>query len=142
MGQKWSHAITVEVRNHGPSTSAYQQLSALILARKTKCDGGHPTCSSCARRSLTCNYVNDPNAPGGPRRKGSTAASEPASTISSSGPVSAGPSSATASTSSVVTGYSVHDERERERIESQPPSKRIRVEGGSTSSPVPVLGIP
>jgi len=122
--------------NYGPKVVACNH----CRARKTKCDGGHPTCSSCARRSLNCNYVNDPNAPGGPRRKGSTAASEPASTISS-GPVSAGPSSATASTSS-VTGYSVHDERERERIESQPPSKRIRVEGGSTSSAVPVLGIP
>ncbi|KAF5369461.1 hypothetical protein D9758_002738 [Tetrapyrgos nigripes] len=28
-------------------------------ARKTKCDGAHPTCSSCARRSLACEYVND-----------------------------------------------------------------------------------
>jgi hypothetical protein len=30
-------------------------------ARKTKCDGVHPTCSSCARRSLACEYVNDKN---------------------------------------------------------------------------------
>jgi Fungal Zn(2)-Cys(6) binuclear cluster domain len=116
----------------------------MILARKTKCDGGHPTCSSCARRSLTCNYVNDPNAPGGPRRKGSAAASEPASAVSS-GPVSAGPSSASASAS--VSGYMHEDdrverERERERVENQPPSKRIRVEGGSTASAVAVLGIP
>ncbi|KAI9465627.1 hypothetical protein BJY52DRAFT_1245198 [Lactarius psammicola] len=117
--------------NYGPKVVACNH----CRARKTKCDGGHPTCSSCARRSLTCNYVNDPNAPGGPRRKGSTAASEPASAISS-GPVSAGPSSAS-------TGYNDDRmERERERIESQPPSKRIRVEGGSTASPVPVLGIP
>ncbi|KAI0755018.1 hypothetical protein C8Q80DRAFT_1142446 [Daedaleopsis nitida] len=29
-------------------------------ARKTRCDGAHPTCSSCQRRSLRCNYVNDP----------------------------------------------------------------------------------
>lgn len=112
------------------------------LARKTKCDGGHPTCSSCLRRSLTCNYVNDPNAPGGPRRKSSTATSEPASVSAvSSGPVSAGPSSASASAS----GYNMQDdervERERER-ENQPPSKRIRVEGGSTASTIAVLGIP
>lgn len=33
-------------------------------ARKTKCDGGHPSCSSCARRSLACNYVHD-NSPNG-----------------------------------------------------------------------------
>lgn len=28
-------------------------------ARKTRCDGVHPSCGSCARRSLPCNYVND-----------------------------------------------------------------------------------
>ena len=28
-------------------------------ARKTKCDGGHPACSSCARRSLPCNYNHE-----------------------------------------------------------------------------------
>lgn len=28
-------------------------------ARKTKCDGAHPACASCARRSLQCNYVHD-----------------------------------------------------------------------------------
>ncbi|KZV73750.1 hypothetical protein PENSPDRAFT_749794 [Peniophora sp. CONT] len=32
-------------------------------ARKTKCDGQHPTCASCARRNLSCNYVNDPSQP-------------------------------------------------------------------------------
>ncbi|KAI9456158.1 GTP binding protein [Russula earlei] len=126
--------------NYGPKVVACNH----CRARKTKCDGGHPTCSSCARRSLTCNYVNDPNVPGGPRRKGSTTASEPAS-AASSGPVSAGPSSA-ASVS--ATGHHIHeDERrdwegERERVENQPPSKRIRVEGGSTTSTVAVLGIP
>ncbi|KAH9854643.1 hypothetical protein C2E23DRAFT_726170 [Lenzites betulinus] len=31
-------------------------------ARKTRCDGAHPTCGSCSRRSLRCNYVNDPAA--------------------------------------------------------------------------------
>lgn len=120
-------------------------IKKIILARKTKCDGGHPTCSSCARRSLTCNYVNDPSAPGGPRRKSSAAASEPASAVSS-GPVSAGPSSASASAS--ASGYNMHEddrveqERERERVENQPPSKRIRIEGGSMASAVAVLGIP
>ncbi|KAI0304527.1 hypothetical protein B0F90DRAFT_1625716 [Multifurca ochricompacta] len=145
--------------NYGPKVVACNH----CRARKTKCDGGHPTCSSCARRSLTCNYVNDPNnpnVPGGPRRKGSTAASEPVSTVSS-GPVSAGPSSASAasvaSTSASASGsgslYNLHEqredererervERERERVENQPPSKRIRVEGRSTASPVAVLGIP
>ena len=101
-------------------------------------------CSSCARRSLTCNYVNDPNAPGGPRRKSSAAASEPASAVSS-GPVSAGPSSAPASAS--ASGYNMHEDdrgervRDRERLENQAPSKRIRVEGGSEASAVAVVGL-
>lgn len=29
------------------------------VARKTKCDGQHPTCQSCARRSLPCSYATD-----------------------------------------------------------------------------------
>jgi hypothetical protein len=146
MDQKWWRATTAGVsktENPLSKTKKKPKNQKKITARKTKCDGGHPSCSSCARRSLTCNYVNDPNAPGGPRRKASTAASEPASTVSS-GPVSAGPSSASASAS----GYNLHEEdrmeRERERVENQPPSKRIRVEGGSTtgSTVEVVLGIP
>lgn len=30
-----------------------------FVARKTKCDGAHPACSSCARRQLDCNYVHE-----------------------------------------------------------------------------------
>jgi Zn(2)-Cys(6) binuclear cluster domain-containing protein len=143
MVQKWLHAIIAGVRNWKSRDGRVFIKRKKNPARKTKCDGGHPTCSSCARRSLTCNYVNDPNAPGGPRRKGSAAASEPVSAVSS-GPVSAGPSSAPASAS----GYHMQEddrmerERDRERVENQPPSKRIRVEGGSTASAVAVLGIP
>jgi hypothetical protein len=117
-------------RSHGSTNS-----KKCFSARKTKCDGGHPTCSSCARRSLTCNYVNDPN--GGSRRKPSATASEPTSTVSS-GPVSAGPSSGSASAS----GYHMYEEDRMERVENQPPSKRIRVEGGSMASTVAVVGIP
>jgi hypothetical protein len=29
------------------------------VARKTKCDGQHPTCQSCERRKLDCSYVNE-----------------------------------------------------------------------------------
>lgn len=148
MDQKWWRATTAGVSKTRSELRVTRILiqrpktnNQNITARKTKCDGGHPSCSSCARRSLTCNYVNDPNAPGGPRRKASTAASEPASTVSS-GPVSAGPSSASASAS----GYNLHEEdrMERERVENQPPSKRIRVEGGSTTASTVevVLGIP
>ncbi|KAI0036459.1 hypothetical protein K488DRAFT_11043, partial [Vararia minispora EC-137] len=59
-------------------------------ARKTKCDGLHPTCSSCARRSLQCNYVNDPNGPAARRRVShATATPEGQSQSASSGPPSA-----------------------------------------------------
>ena len=60
------------------------------LARKTRCDGAHPTCSSCARRSLRCNYVNDP-ANGNPKGRPRTAGG---------GVVSAGPSAPPSSRSS------------------------------------------
>ena len=30
-------------------------------ARKTRCDGEHPACGACSRRSLACSYVNDPS---------------------------------------------------------------------------------
>lgn len=47
----------------------------VLVARKTRCDGGHPACGSCARRSLPCNYVNDPsngNPKGRPKTLGAT----------------------------------------------------------------------
>lgn len=40
-----------------------------FVARKTKCDGGHPACSSCARRQLACNYVHDSIPNGSPQKK-------------------------------------------------------------------------
>ncbi|KAH9947586.1 hypothetical protein B0H21DRAFT_778411 [Amylocystis lapponica] len=42
--------------NHGSKIVACN----ICRARKTRCDGAHPVCGSCARRSLACNYVNDP----------------------------------------------------------------------------------
>ncbi|KAJ4482084.1 GTP binding protein [Lentinula aciculospora] len=41
-------------------------------ARKTKCDGAHPACSSCARRSLSCSYVTDRRSGGDKVRRAST----------------------------------------------------------------------
>ncbi|PCH40059.1 hypothetical protein WOLCODRAFT_136630 [Wolfiporia cocos MD-104 SS10] len=43
--------------NHGSKIVACN----ICRARKTRCDGAHPTCGSCSRRSLPCNYVNDPS---------------------------------------------------------------------------------
>ncbi|KAI0648118.1 hypothetical protein C8Q79DRAFT_1008469 [Trametes meyenii] len=66
-------------------------------ARKTRCDGAHPSCSSCSRRKLSCNYVNEPAAAAAAakaRSKSNSAASPPdASTSASSrsSPASSGP---------------------------------------------------
>jgi len=46
-----------------------QLISCPQLARKTKCDGAHPACASCARRQLDCNYVHDPVANGSGQKK-------------------------------------------------------------------------
>jgi hypothetical protein len=39
--------------------------SGTETARKTRCDGEHPACGACSRRSLACSYVNDPSQPMG-----------------------------------------------------------------------------
>jgi hypothetical protein len=41
----------------------------ICIARKTKCDGAHPACASCARRQLDCNYVHDAVASNGSQRR-------------------------------------------------------------------------
>ncbi|KAJ7044171.1 GTP binding protein [Mycena alexandri] len=57
-----------------PSTSGPKVVACnFCRARKTKCDGAHPSCSSCARRLLPCNYVHDSNGNG--QRKASRRAS-------------------------------------------------------------------
>ncbi|KAJ7644164.1 GTP binding protein [Roridomyces roridus] len=48
-----------------PSTSGPKVVACnFCRARKTKCDGAHPSCSSCARRLLPCNYAHDSNGHG------------------------------------------------------------------------------
>ncbi|KAJ7107282.1 GTP binding protein [Mycena crocata] len=57
-----------------PSTSGPKVVACnFCRARKTKCDGAYPSCSSCARRLLPCNYVHDSNGHG--QRKASRRAS-------------------------------------------------------------------
>ncbi|KAF8073709.1 GTP binding protein [Lyophyllum atratum] len=52
--------------NSGPKVVACN----FCRARKTKCDGAHPACASCARRSLPCNYVHDSGPSGQGQKKG------------------------------------------------------------------------
>ncbi|CAK5270234.1 unnamed protein product [Mycena citricolor] len=46
-------------------------------ARKTKCDGIHPSCSSCTRRNLSCTYLHDSNGKKPNRRTSQPSASPP-----------------------------------------------------------------
>ncbi|KAH0586192.1 hypothetical protein H2248_007451 [Termitomyces sp. 'cryptogamus'] len=52
--------------NSGPKVVACN----FCRARKTKCDGAHPACASCARRSLPCNYTHDSGPTGQAQKKG------------------------------------------------------------------------
>ncbi|KAJ7737322.1 hypothetical protein B0H16DRAFT_105837 [Mycena metata] len=59
-----SRAATTEVKRarHSslPSTSGLKVVACnFCQARKLRCDGIHPACSNCARRSLPCTYVRD-----------------------------------------------------------------------------------
>lgn len=54
-----------------PFTRQQDGCLRLCTARKTKCDGAHPACSSCARRSLSCSYAADRR--GGGNKKDSEA---------------------------------------------------------------------
>lgn len=81
---KWLPATFAEVRY--PTESSVLEFMVFI-ARKTKCDGAHPACSSCARRSLPCNYNHD-SSNNGANKKGSRRAS-----LSSKVPPSVVPSS-------------------------------------------------
>ncbi|KAJ6613292.1 hypothetical protein B0H10DRAFT_2049045 [Mycena sp. CBHHK59/15] len=87
-----------------PSTSGPKVVACnFCRARKTKCDGLHPSCSSCARRSLPCNYVHDSNGHG--QRKASRRASTSKESLRSTSP----PSSRMLPTPSSA-GYDLRDE--------------------------------
>ncbi|KAF9267400.1 hypothetical protein L218DRAFT_685777 [Marasmius fiardii PR-910] len=63
-----------------PNTSGPKIVACnFCRARKTKCDGAHPSCGSCARRNLPCNYVHER----GGRRGGGAAAVAAASASAS-----------------------------------------------------------
>ncbi|KAG1746014.1 uncharacterized protein EDB91DRAFT_1120238 [Suillus paluster] len=76
-------ASTVPGRSNRPAASTGPKVVAcnFCRARKTKCDGAHPACSSCARRSLPCNYNHDSSASGankkGARRASTSKATAP-----------------------------------------------------------------
>ncbi|TCD62681.1 hypothetical protein EIP91_006574 [Steccherinum ochraceum] len=69
-GRRRTSSASTKGSRSGPGYGSKVVACNYCRTRKTKCDGGHPTCGSCARRSLQCNYVNDPtgaNPKGRPR---------------------------------------------------------------------------
>jgi len=64
-------AATVPGKGARQSSSSGPKVVAcnFCRARKTKCDGAHPACASCARRQLPCNYVHDSTGSNGPTHK-------------------------------------------------------------------------
>ncbi|KAI0699290.1 hypothetical protein C8T65DRAFT_303653 [Cerioporus squamosus] len=109
-------------------------------ARKTRCDGAHPTCSSCSRRSLRCNYVNDPTKARSKSNSSGAGASPPdvsASTSSRSSPVA----SVTLSTPSVGESAIVRPLSALDTDMMQHPAKKMRL-GMELSAPsIAVLNV-
>ncbi|EGN98218.1 hypothetical protein SERLA73DRAFT_91480 [Serpula lacrymans var. lacrymans S7.3] len=64
-------ASTIPGRSNRQTSNAGPKVVAcnFCRARKTKCDGAHPACSSCARRSLPCNYNHESSAQNGTAQK-------------------------------------------------------------------------
>ena len=108
-----------------------------MTARKTRCDGGHPACGSCARRSLPCNYVNDPssgNPKGRPKTAGAAASAGPSAPPSSR----SSPTAQTGPLAGIPNGFIHHIhpvdgiEYEQKRAvgldsAALPPSKKMRI---------------
>ncbi|RPD62349.1 hypothetical protein L226DRAFT_458954 [Lentinus tigrinus ALCF2SS1-7] len=107
-------------------------------ARKTRCDGAHPTCSSCSRRSLRCNYVNDPTkARSKSNSSGATPPDVSASTSSRSSPVA----SVTLSTPSIGESAIVRPLSALDTDMMQQPAKKMRL-GMELSAPsIAVLNV-
>jgi hypothetical protein len=82
---------------------------SIFIARKTKCDGAHPACASCARRQLDCNYVHD-SVPSGSTQKKARRASTSKSTAAAESHSVSPPSSRMIPTAS--TANDTHDIRE------------------------------
>nr|AKU04645.1 zinc finger transcription factor [Volvariella volvacea] len=117
-------------------------------ARKTKCDGAHPACASCARRQLPCNYVHDPGASNGSNQKKSRRAST--SKVPAEPPHTPSPPSSRF-VSTTTPGNEAQDPREidghlegdidlkrsSEHPDTSRPPKKMRME-----SPPAIAGIP
>ncbi|KAK0464275.1 GTP binding protein [Desarmillaria tabescens] len=134
--QRKRAATTPGKSGRQPSTSGPKVVACnFCRARKTKCDGAHPACSSCVRRNLLCNYVNDRNG-GDPLRKAPKRASNarpsppsPPSSRMVPTPLSAKEENDYAL---YVEGGGEYDvKRMMEHPDINRPSKKMRIEGSS-----------
>ncbi|KAJ7505281.1 GTP binding protein [Mycena galericulata] len=120
-----------------PSTSGPKVVACnFCRARKTKCDGAHPSCSSCARRSLPCNYVHESNGHG-QRKASSRRASTSKDSLRSTSPPSSRmlPTPSSAGYEARDGGVLIEGDLDLKRSLEHPdagrpsPSKKIKVDG-------------
>ncbi|EIW59456.1 uncharacterized protein TRAVEDRAFT_121273 [Trametes versicolor FP-101664 SS1] len=104
-------------------------------ARKTRCDGAHPTCGSCSRRSLRCNYVNDPaksrSKSSGTPPDASASVSSRSSPASSSAPVTL--------VSANISDVSLRHFSELDADMAQQPAKKMRLATELSAPSIAVL---
>ncbi|KAG6820719.1 hypothetical protein H0H93_012772 [Arthromyces matolae] len=119
--------------NSGPKVVACN----FCRARKTKCDGAHPACASCARRSLPCNYSHDSGPSGQGQKKSRRASSSKPPPIDSPHSLSPPSSRMVPTPSSGKDGFEQRDEllaqgdfskRPLDYAESVRPLKKMRME--------------
>jgi hypothetical protein len=95
------------------------------VARKTKCDSVHPTCSSCARRQLPCSYIN----PGSGRGAGSADSRTKEESNPSSPSSSPPPSADRVSLNHISSADKYHPEDGYADGNDLIPLKKMRIEG-------------
>ncbi|EMD39844.1 hypothetical protein CERSUDRAFT_112111 [Gelatoporia subvermispora B] len=93
-------------------------------ARKTRCDGAHPTCGSCSRRNLPCNYVNDPT--NNPRARSKNAANNTPSGPSASTSARSSPTVQLHPSATAPNGYAAAVHAGGAEY-ANPPSKKMRM---------------
>lgn len=120
----------------------------LCRSRKTKCDGGMPSCSSCARKALPCHYVNDRRHGNGSKRaprKSSAASKAPTEPSGSPTDTMAPPASADvrgssgSSASSNALGLSL--KRPTDSMDTMRPPKKMKTEVSLLTEAAPI-GVP
>ncbi|KAI0632079.1 hypothetical protein C8Q77DRAFT_1265164 [Trametes polyzona] len=109
-------------------------------ARKTRCDGAHPTCGSCSRRSLRCNYVNDPTTKA--RSKSSVGTPPDASTSVSSRSSPASSSAPVTLVSASIADVGMRRFSELEADMAQQPAKKMRLAAELSTPSIAVLNGP